>query len=269
MIHFREIDGSDFLFLIPFAVIIVLWTLVSKFGIINPVLISNPFQVAETIWNLLIKQTADGHSVLLTHIGQSYFRLFISFIIAALIGVGFGILLGAREKWYLFFNPVLTILMPIPGIAWAPIFMLWIGFGDPTIITVAALAAFFPIVYNTAAGVRHMEKELIWAARSMGAKNSTLFLRVYIPHAAAYIFTGLRLGLARGWRTVIAVEMIAASLWGLGFMIFDAREYLLPSVIYAGIIILAVSYYLLDSVLIRWIESRTIDRWGMRETGGL
>lgn len=265
----RDIDRSDFLFLVPFAVIIVVWTLVSATGIINPVLISNPAAVAETIWRLLVTETSDGHSVLLAHIGASFYRLFLSFGIAAAIGVAFGIVIGTRPWWYWFFNPVLTILMPIPGIAWAPIFMLWLGFGDPTIVTVSALAAFFPIVFNTAAGVRHMDRELVWAAQSMGAKNATLFLKVYIPHAAAYIFTGLRLGLARGWRTVIAVEMIAASLTGLGFMIFDAREYLLPSIIYAGIIILAVSYYLLDSVVIGWIESRTIDRWGMRETGGI
>jgi len=152
--------------------------------------------------------------------------------------------------------------MPIPGIAWAPIFMIWLGFGDPTIITVGALAAFFPIVYNTAAGVRSVKKEMIWAAQSMGADEKTIFFKVLLPSSAAFIFTGFKLGLARGWRTIIAVEMIAASLWGLGFMIFDARDYLQPSIIYGGIIVLAALYFFIES-LIKLIEQKTIEKWGM------
>lgn len=70
---------------------------------------------------------------------------------------------------YRFFDPLITVAMPVPGIAWAPIFMLGLGFRDPPIITVGALAAFFPIVYNTATGVRSVDRKLIWSARSMGA----------------------------------------------------------------------------------------------------
>jgi ABC-type nitrate/sulfonate/bicarbonate transport system permease component len=73
--------------------------------------------------------------------------------------------------------------------------------------------------------------------------------------------------LARGWRTIIAVEMMAASLLGLGYMIFSARDYLRPSIIYGGIIVLAVTYFLIENV-IKWIERRTVEKWGMAQSSG-
>lgn len=83
-----------------------------------------------------------------------------------------------------------------------------------------------------------------------------------LPWSAAYIFTDFKLALARGWRTIIAVEMIAATLLGLGYIIFDARDYLRPSIIYGGIMILAVVFFLIENV-VRLIEKRTIEKWGM------
>lgn len=269
MAKYSGISISDYYFLVPLILIIVVWTVASSLHIVNPVLISNPLEVAQTIMELLNKQTTDGHSVLLTHIYASYYRLVVSFLIAACAGVFLGILMGTNRVVNWFFDPVLTLLMPIPGIAWAPIFMIWIGFGDATIITVSALAAFFPIVYNTSAGVQNIAKEYVWAARSMGAGKKCLFWKIYLPFSSVHIYTGLKLGLARGWRTIIAVEMLAAAAWGLGFMIFNAREYLLPSVIYAGIAITAVTFYLLEYFVIRWFEEKTIVRWGMANMEGL
>lgn len=264
----RRWEASDFYFLIPIIVLLIVWSLLSTLKIVNPALISTPWDVVAKIYDLLVTTNSDGNSILLTHIFASMYRLIVAFILAAAIGIFIGIILGARKGLYNFFDPVITFLMPIPGIAWAPIFMVFFGFGDLTIIIVSTLAAFFPIMYNVAAGVRTVDKHYIWAAQSMGAGKTTLFTRVYIPASAAYIFTGLKLGLSRGWKTVIAVEMIAASICGLGFMIFDAREYLQPSIIYAGIIILALIFYCIENGLIRWIESRTIERWGMSGEGG-
>lgn len=250
-------------FLIPILIILIGWELFSRQGVINPVLISKPSQISVVLYDLLKAQSASGHSILVIHIFTSLYRLVFAFIMAAIVGVGLGILMGTNSYIYRFFDPLITVLMPIPGIAWAPIFMLWLGFGDPTIITVGALATFFPIVYNTATGVRSIEKRLIWSAQSMGADRKAIFVKVSLPGAAAYILTGFKLGFARGWRTIIAVEMIAASLWGLGFMIFDAREYLQPSIIYGGILILATIYLLIENVLIKSVERRTVTKWGL------
>lgn len=244
------------------ALLLISWETVSFFGMLNPSLISRPSEIFLDMWNLLLKRSPAAQSVLLVHIYCSLYRLFLAFSLAAVVGISLGILMGYSQRIYWFFEPLITLAMPVPGIAWAPIFMIWFGFGDSTIISVGALAAFFPIVYNTIAGVRSVKKEFIWAARSMGADRKTIFFKVLLPSSAPYIFTGFKLGLARGWRTIIAVEMIAASLWGLGFMIFDARDYLRPSIIYGGIMILAGVYLIIEG-LVKLVERRTIGKWGM------
>lgn len=265
----KQILHSSLFFLIPVVLLLFGWEIVAASKVINPALISRPSEIFPILLEFIQPEAQSflGHSIILDIVASLY-RLLYAFVIAFVSGVGLGMLMGRNRLVYSFLDPLITVLMPVPGIAWAPIFMLWLGFGDPTIITVGALAAFFPLVYNTAAGVRSIDTKLIWVARSMGAGERTIFLKVLLPWSAAYIFTGFKLALARGWRTIIAVEMIAASLFGLGFMIFDARDYLRPSIIYGGIIVLAVIYFLIEN-LIKLVENRTVEKWGMvRARGG-
>jgi len=258
----KRLVETTIFFFVSVLLVLVGWEIISRLEILNPSLISRPSEIFAALWKLLLKTSLSGESILFKHVYSSLYRLFYAFTIATAVGVGLGILMGRYDKIYWSLKPLITLAMPIPGIAWAPIFMIWLGFGDPTIIAVGALASFFPIVYNTAAGVRSVKKELVWAAQSMGATEVTIFFKVLFPSSAPFVFTGFKLGLARGWRTIIAVEMIAASLWGLGFMIFDARDYLQPSIIYGGIIILAVLYYAVEG-FVKLMERRTIEKWGM------
>lgn len=246
----------------PIFLFLLLWELLSKISAIGT-LVSSPPEVGRALLDLVGAKTPSGYPVLLVHIATSLYRLALAFLAAVGLGIGLGALAGRSKIAYRFFDPLVTVLMPVPGIAWAPLFLVWLGFGNPTIITVGIIAAFFPIFYNTASGVRSVDQNLVRAAEIVGANARQKFLKVYLPGAAAHILTGLKLGLARCWRTIIAVEMIAASLWGLGFMIFDARDYLRPSVIYGGIAVLALIYLALENTVFKWIERRTVERWGM------
>jgi ABC-type nitrate/sulfonate/bicarbonate transport system permease component len=212
---------------------------------------------------LLTTTTQSGESVLLKHISASLWRLLLGFGSGAAAGLLLGLAMGSSKLANACFGPVISVLMPVPGITWAPILVLVLGFGNPTLITVTFIATVFPVVYNTAAGVRSIRKDLLWAARTMGAGRRSLYLRVLLPSSAPYILTGLKLGLARGWRTLIAVEMIASALWGLGYMIFDAKEYIRTDIIYAGIIIMAVIYALMERTAFGLVEKRTVEKWGM------
>jgi len=249
--------------LFPFLLLFIFWELFSRTGIVNPALISSPSEIFSSLKDLLMEKNQKGYPVLLVHIYSSLYRLFFAFGIATFLGITLGLLIGINEHAYRFFYPLITITMPIPGIAWAPIIMLWLGFGNPTIIMVGIIASFFPILHNMVAGVRSIKKEIVWSAKCMGADKKTILFKILLPWSAPFIFTGLKLGLARGWRTIIAVEMIAASLWGLGFMIFDARDYLQPSIIYGGIIILALIYLLLENLIFNQLEKHTIKKWDM------
>ena len=103
----------------------------------------------------------------------------------------------------------------------------------------------------------------IFTEQSMGADDRRLFRHVILPGALPYILTGMRLGLAQAWRILVAVEMLAAVPWGLGWMIFGARKFLNTDVMMAGIVVIAVIGLALEKFVFRKIEDYTVVRWGM------
>ena len=193
----------------------------------------------------------------------SLYRLALGFTAGALCGVFLGLAMGSNRFIHGYFHPIISVMMPVPGITWAPILVLILGFGDPTLVTVTFIASFFPVVYNTAAGVRSVKLDHLWAARIMGAKKATIFIRVLLPSSAPHILTGLKLGLARGWRTLIAVEMIASTLVGLGYMLIEAKEYIRTDIMFVGLIVMAAIFATIERTSFGYVEKRTVERWGM------
>jgi len=247
-------------FIIPLLLFLGIWESVSLSGLVKQVLIPPPSSVIVRVFALMHPEVGPS---LFDHIATSLYRLVIGFSTGALAGIGLGLAMGSNKYVYGYFNPIVTVLMPVPGITWTPILVLVLGFGDPTLITVTFIASFFPLVYNTTIGVRSLRKDLLWAARIMGAGRRDLFFKILLPSSSPHIITGLKLGLARGWRTLIAVEMIAATLKGLGYLIWDAKAYQNTEVIYAGILVMAVIYAVVEKGAFGFLEKTTIERWGM------
>lgn len=245
-----------------------IWQLLAEFGLINRVLLSSPSDMVEKMMRIF-KKTAPSQanlptsSLLVAHILATLKRLLIAAAIGTFLGCAVGIAMGLSQRIFRFLDPLITVIMPIPGIAIAPLFIVWLGFGDATINAVGAIATFFPVAYNAAAGVRTVDDQLVRAARIMGASKLSTLWSVYLPWASSHILLGVKLGLARCWRTVIAVELIASTNIGLGFMIMDATEYLNSSVVYGGIIIMIALYYLLEKGVLDVIERNTLVKWGM------
>ena len=125
-----------------------------------------------------------------------------------------------------FVLPLASALMPIPSLAWVPVFILWFGLGNTVAILIVFYAALFPMLLNTWTGVRAVNPLWLRAAGSMGADENALFWKVIIPGASPFIITGLRQAFLRAWIAVVGAEMLAASDWGLGWVIFDAKEFL-------------------------------------------
>ncbi len=247
---------------IPIIVFLLVWELAAKMEWINPVLFSAP---TDTIIGLvaLYHKGLPVRSELVTHTLATLQRLGISYIIGASFGILLGIAMGISNGVFHFFNPLISVLMPIPGIALAPLFIIWFGFGNPTVIALGALSTFFPVVYSTSTGVRSVNRQLVRAAKIMGANPLQVIANVHIPWSAAYIFSGMKIGLARGWMTVIAVEFVAASNYGLGYMIWRATEFLQSNIVYGGILIMVLIYIILDKGIIQSLEKLTIAKWGM------
>lgn len=241
----------------PFLVVGALWEIVAQSGVFPPRLFPSLEEVAATFARL----TAAG--ILPHHAALTLWRLVAGFTIAALAGVLLGIAMGRSRRAEAFLLPLVSIGAPVPGLAYAPLFLLWFGLGDSGAIVLVGFVALFPVVLNTWTGVKAVKEIWLRAAQTMGADDRRLFRHVILPGAAPYILTGLRLGLAQAWRILVAVEMLAAVPWGLGWLIFGAREFLNTDAMLAGIAMIAILGLALENLVFRPIERYTVVRWGM------
>src|SRR5919106_2667570 len=244
---------------LPFIVAAAAWQAFSLLGPFPQKL----FPGVETIVATFARLTASG--ILPIHALHTVLRLALAFLLAAVIGVGLGIVIG-RYRWVEdLLLPLVSIGNPIPGLAYAPLFVLWFGLGDIPAVLLVAFAAAFPVILNTWTGVRAVKEIWIRAAQAMGAADHQLFWKVVLPSALPYVLTGLRLGLARAWRVLVAVEMLTSVKLGLGWLIFGAREFLNTDVMLAGIAVIGIVGLLLEKLVFHQIEQSTVVRWGMMQ----
>jgi NitT/TauT family transport system permease protein len=189
--------------------------------------------------------------------------------LASLAGIPLGMLMGRFRPVERFLLPLVSVLSPIPSLAWVPLFILWFGLGDAAAIALVVYAATFPLILNTWTGVRAVNRLWIRAAQTMGASGRTLFVKVVLPAALPLVIAGLRQGFARSWIAVVGGEMIAATTWGLGFVIFDAKEYLNTDVMMATLLVIGGLGFAFERWGFQALERRSVGRWGMvRPAGG-
>jgi NitT/TauT family transport system permease protein len=219
------------------------------------------FPPIETIAVTFFRLTVNG--ILPHHAIDTVIRLLTGFGLAAAVGVSLGILMGRFRLAEDLFLPLVSIAAPIPGLAYAPLFLLWFGLGETSAILLVAFVSCFSIILNTWTGVKAVKEIWIRSALAMGADNRRLFRGVVLPGALPYIFTGLRLGLAQAWRILVAIEMLASVNWGLGWLIFGAREFLNTDVMLSGIALIAIIGLALEKLVFQRLEDYTVVRWGM------
>lgn len=238
---------------------LLLWELAVRLGWVDAFLFPAPSAIAATIWD---QTWPDGE--LLIHMGRSLYRLLAGMALAIVVGTAIGIAIGMTRWGRAIFKPIISALMPVPTLAWTPILLLAIGIDDRTTIIVVFIAASFEVIYNIVSGVEMMSRKVFWVARSMGASPTQIFWKVILPGVTPYLITGAKLGTGYAWRALIAAEMLAASSYGLGFMIYDASEYMTMEVIYGGIALIAVLGYFIENVLLGKIEAATVEKWGIQ-----
>jgi len=241
----------------PFIVVFGLWEIVARAGVFPPKLFPSLVTVAEAFVNLTIR------GILPHHVFDTVLRLLAGFFLAAIVGVTLGILMGRSRRVEDIALPLVSIGAPIPGLAYAPLFLLWFGLGNKSAVLLVAFVSAFPIIFNTWTGVKAVKEIWVRSAQAMGADDRRLFVKVILPGALPYILTGLRLGLAQAWRILVGIEMLAAVPWGLGWMIFGAREFLNTDVMLAGVVVIGIIGLALEKLVFQKLEEYTVMRWGM------
>jgi NitT/TauT family transport system permease protein len=213
------------------------------------------------VWDALIASLLDGTMV--AHAAATMYRVMIGLGFAVAIGLPLGILMARFKPIENFFMPLVSALMPIPSLAWVPVFILWFGLGNTVAILIVFYAAMFPMLLNTWSGVRAVNPLWLRAAGAMGAHERQLFWKVIVPGASPFIITGLRQAFLRAWIAVIGAEFLAASDFGLGWVIFDAKEFLNADLMLASLIVIGGIGFAFERLVFGSIEKATVQRWGM------
>jgi ABC-type nitrate/sulfonate/bicarbonate transport system permease component len=240
----------------PFLVVGIAWEITAHLGVFPRKL----FPPLEEVAAAFVRLTASG--VLPHHVLDTLVRLLAGFVLAAAAGIAIGFAMGRSRRAEDVFLPLISIGAPIPGLAYAPLFLLWFGLGNMTAVLLVAFVSAFPIVFNTWTGVKAVKEIWVRSAQAMGADDRRLLHHVILPGALPYVLTGIRSGLGFGWRALIAAELVGAP-DGLGQMIFAAADYHRSDIIIAGCLIIGLIAIGMDRWLLIPIERRTIARWGL------
>jgi ABC-type nitrate/sulfonate/bicarbonate transport system permease component len=219
---------------------------------ISPLFFSGPSAIAKQFWLSLTQGN------LLADMAFSGKNFTIGFGIALVTGVILGVIIGWYRRVRLIFDPFLNALYAAPRIAMMPLIIIWFGIGMWSKVFIVFLSAFFPILVNTTAGIRNMDRDLLRAARAFCASDWQIFKTLAIPGSVPFILTGVRQGVAVGLIGVVVGEMLGSS-EGIGFMVAYGGQTFQTDTLFVGFVIIAFAGILLTSVAERL--ERRFSRW--------
>jgi sulfonate transport system permease protein len=227
-------------------IFVVGWELLGKSGAFTPILMPP----VETLGRTLIRCLTNGQ--IASDLAASFVRVAWGYSIGVLLGLTFGIAMGAFAWVNKFFSIFFNAMRQIPPLAWIPLFILWFGIGETSKVVLITTSAFFPILINTVAGISSLPGGYLELAGLYGISKRDLIFKLYLPNGLPSIFTGLRLGVGSAWMSVVASEIIVATS-GIGYRINDARNLMDSDVVIVNMFIIGIIGLLMD-VLLRKVE---------------
>ncbi|PCI04128.1 MAG: hypothetical protein COB78_07270 [Hyphomicrobiales bacterium] len=252
MLDFYRRNEAIILGTLSLASIGVVWQFVVDAGIVNPFFISTPSEVfAEASIQL-------ESGKLYKNIAASMYSFVLALGLATIVGIFLGVLAGWFRDVESILEPFIWFKYSAPTIAFYPLFVAWLGYGTPTIVAIAFLFALTPIYANTLSGIKNVDRDLVRAARSFGARPLDVFLQVALPGSVPIIVAGLRLGVGRALTGVVVAELFGASA-GLGYSIAYHAQLLETSKMMVSIVVIVLLGVVLTQLL-TWLEKKT-DSW--------
>jgi NitT/TauT family transport system permease protein len=243
---------------VPTAVV-VLWQVVGNMPGMAGIL-PTPLKVVEGWHSWIFGQAGLGLNpylgTWLSNVEYSSMRVAQGFLLAALIGVPLGLLIGWSKFISQMLDPLIQGLRPIPITAWLPFSIAVFGIRDVGSIFLIFLGGFYAIVVNATQGARDVDRNLVRAALMMGASRAQLLCRVVLPAAMPSIFTGLRIGLGISWTAVIVSEMVAVKS-GLGYVLWDAYYVGRMDIVLADMASIGAMGYISDRIIV-FIERKVL-----------
>ncbi|HEX5430385.1 MAG TPA: ABC transporter permease, partial [Bryobacteraceae bacterium] len=208
--------------------------------------------IVERFWDDLL------HGTLKSDFAYSGTNFALGFLLAAVTGIISGVIVGWYRKISLLVNPFVSAIYATPRIAMIPLIIIWFGIGMWSKVFIVFISAYFPILINTAGGIRSVDDDLLRAARAYCASDWQIFKTVAIPGSVPFILAGLRQGVALGLIGMVVGEMFGGS-QGIGFMVAYGGQTFATDTLFVGVLIIAFAGILLTS-LAEQLEKR-FSRW--------
>lgn len=239
---------------IGFILIILIWQIAIVVGGHQAALFPPPLKVGEALISII----SDGS--LFSHIQISLFRFFSGYLLAAVVAVVLGLIVGRLPLVWQVLDPIVQVLRPVSPIAWSPFIVLWFGIGNMPAIVIIFIAAFFPVLLSTVSAVKKVDKTYLRIASNFEMSPFETLRKIVLPASFPMIANGLHMALGSAWIFLVAGEMVGAQS-GLGFLIIDARNSLSLDLVMACIVVIGVLGLILDKG-IHYLESWVNRIWG-------
>jgi nitrate/nitrite transport system permease protein len=228
--------------------LLVLWQiLASRTGSSLP----PPTQVVSESYELIVNPFFDNGGTdkgLGLHVFASLQRVALGYLLAAIAGIALGTLVGQSNFFMRGLDPIFQVLRTVPPLAWLPISLAAFRDGQPSAIFVIFITSVWPIIINTATGIRNIPQDYRNVARVLRLSPIEYFAKIMVPAAAPFIFTGLRIGIGLSWLAIVAAEMLVGGV-GIGFFIWDAWNSSLISDIIVALVYVGLVGFALDRMV--------------------
>ena len=238
-----------------FVLFVAAWAFATFGGYVTPTFLADPLTMVREGWELLVKHG------FLYDIAMTIWRVVGGFVLAAVVAVPLGILMGTYKPIEAFFEPFVSFARYLPASAFIPLLILWAGIGEAQKLLVIFIGSVFQLILMVAIGVANTRRDLVEAAYTLGARDWGIVARVLIPSSAPEIAEILRLVLGWAWTYVIVAEMIGSSS-GIGHMIIDSQALLATGQIIFGIIVIGLIGLVSDFLF--KAANRTLFPWSLR-----
>lgn len=243
---------AKFFDLLPFLVALVtllgLWELACRGAGSS---LPPPSRVVSDTWELIIDPFFDHGGVdkgLFWHLAASLKRVAVGFALSSVTGIALGVLVGQSSLAFRGLDPIFQVLRTVPPLAWLPISLAAFRHADPSAIFVIFITSIWPIILNTAVGVRQIPQDYRNVARVLRLSPLEFFFRIMLPSSVPFIFTGLKIGIGLSWLAIVAAEMLIGGV-GIGFFIWDAWNSSLMSEIILALVYVGLVGFMLDRII--------------------
>jgi nitrate/nitrite transport system permease protein len=210
-----------------------------------------PSRVLKDTWELIVDPFFDRGGLdkgLFWHLSASLQRVAFGYALAASVGVALGTLVGQSTWAMRGLDPIFQVLRTVPPLAWLPLSLAAFRDGQPSAIFVIFITAIWPVIINTAVGIRNIPQDYRNVAAVLRLNHFEFFYKIMVPAAAPYIFTGLRIGIGLSWLAIVAAEMLIGGV-GIGFFIWDAWNSSHISEIILALIYVGIIGFVLDRIV--------------------